>query len=71
MGNAVLKTSFSRDRFKFLLAELYFQTPEKLSVSSKTFHVEEFILCLRSTFQRVKQDSIFQSLDESMTKFKG
>ena len=49
---------------------LYLNTPEKPSDVCKTFYVEELISCLKSTFQRTRQDSVFQSLDESMTKFK-
>ena len=71
MGNAVIKATFSRDRFKLLLSKLYLNTPEKPSDACKTFYVEELLSCLKSTFQRVRQDSVFQSLDESMTKFKG
>ena len=33
--------------------------------------LEELLSCLKSTFQRIRQDSVFQSLDESVTKFKG
>ena len=33
--------------------------------------MEELIGCLKHTFQRCRQDSSFQSIDESMTKFKG
>ena len=71
MGNVVIKATFSRDRFKLLLSKLYFNMPEKPSDACKTFYVEELVSCLKSTFQRVRQDSVFQSLDESMTKFKG
>nr|XP_039259575.1 piggyBac transposable element-derived protein 2-like [Styela clava] len=71
MGNAVIKATFSRDRFKLLSSKMYFNTPKKTSDASKTFYVDELLSCLKSTFQSIRQDRVFQSLDESMTKFKG
>jgi len=53
MGNAVIKATFSRDRFKCLLSKLYFNTPEKPSDACKTFYVEELLSCLKSTFQQL------------------
>ena len=71
MGNAVIKATFSRDRFKFPLSKLYLNTPENPYDACKTFYVEELISCLKSTLQRIRQDIDFQSLNKSMTKFKG
>ena len=45
--------------------------PEKPSSAGKLYYMEELIECLKYTFQRCRQDSSFQSIDESMTKFKG
>ena len=44
--------------------------PEKPSSAGKLHYIEELIGCLKHTFQRCRQDSSFQSVDESMTKFK-
>ena len=71
MGNTLLKSTFSRDRFKLLLSKLYMIKPEKPSSAGKLYYMEELIGCLKHTFQRCRQDSSFQSIDESMTKFKG
>jgi len=38
---------------------------------SLRYYVEELFSCLLQTFQKTRQDSPFQSIDESMTKFKG
>ena len=70
MGNTLLKSTFSRDRFKLLLSKLYMNKPEKPSSAGKLY-MEELIGCLKHTFQRCRQDSSFQSINESMTKFKG
>ena len=45
--------------------------PEKPSSAGKLYYMEELIGCLKHTFQRCRQDSSFQSIDESMTRFKG
>ena len=71
MGNALIKSTFSRDRFKLLFSKIYVNSPEKPSSASKTYYVEELFSCLKHTFQKVRQDSPFESIDESMTKFKG
>ena len=71
MGNTSLNSTFSRDRFKLLLSKLYMNKPEKPSSAGKLNYMEELIGCLKHTFQRSRQDSSFQSIDESMTKFKG
>ena len=70
MGNTLLKSTFSRDRFKLLLSKLYMNNPEKPSSAGKVYYMEDLIECLKHTFQRCLQDSSFQSINESMTKFK-
>ena len=71
MGNTVLKSTFFRVRFKLFLPKLYMNNPEKPSSAGKLYYMEELIGCLKHTFQKCRQDSSFQSKDESMTKFKG
>ena len=71
MGNTLLKSTFSRDRFKLLLFKHYINKPEKPSSAGRLNYMEELIECLKHNFQRCRQDSSFQSIDESMTKFKG
>ena len=70
MGNALLKKTISRDRFKLLISKLYFAEPEKPAGASKLYYIEDVISCLKLTFQKARQDSPYQSIDESMTKFK-
>ena len=45
---------------------MYVNCPEKPSTASKTYYVEEFFSCLKYTFQKVRQNSPFKSIDESM-----
>lgn len=37
----------------------------------KTYYIDDVVSCLKQTFQKARDDSPFQSIDESMTKFKG
>ena len=71
MGNALIKSAFSRDRFKLIMSKLYVAEPDKPSQASKLYYVEDLLLCLKSTFMKYRQNSPFQSIDKSMTKFKG
>ena len=71
LGNPLMKKAFSGDRFKILMSKLYLNEPEKPSTAKKTYYVEELVPCLKSTFQKYRKDSAYQSIDESMTKFKG
>lgn len=70
LGNAMVKMSIARDRFLTIFSKLYFNQPdgEKLT---KTYYVDILTDCLKQTFQRYRDDSPYQSIDESMTKFKG
>ena len=70
MGNSLMKSEFSRDRFKVIISKLYVAEPDKPQQASKLHYVEELLLCLKSTFMKYRQNSSFQSIDESMTKFK-
>ena len=71
MGNKMLKQTFSRYRFKLLMSKIYMNHPDKPNEADKLYYVEVFINCLKITFQKYRQDSPYQSIDESMTKFKG
>lgn len=71
LGNPVIKAAIGRDRCKFLLSKLYFTDPEKPPNASKTYYLEEVLNCLKTTFKKYREDSHVQSIDESMTKFKG
>nr|CAI5853271.1 unnamed protein product [Callosobruchus analis] len=50
---------------------MYFNKPAKLQHTPKIYYVEEVMSCPKHTFQNARSDSSFQSIDESMTKFKG
>lgn len=71
MGNRTIEKAISRDRFMLLASKLYFSPPDKPPDVSKTYYVDELISCLKYTYSRCRQDSQYQSIDESMTKFKG
>lgn len=71
LGNAAIKKAISRDRCKLLLSKIYFNNPEKPPDAGKIFYVEEVVNCLKHTFTKYRTDSTFQSIDESMAKFKG
>lgn len=69
--NKCIKDAFSRDRFILLSSKMYFAPPDKGVNSSKTYYVDDLVQCLKGRYMNFRQDSAFQSIDESMTKFKG
>ncbi|KAF2366344.1 PiggyBac transposable element-derived protein [Trinorchestia longiramus] len=71
LGNEQIKTAISRDRFEILFSKLYFTNPEKPENASNIYYIEEVLSCLKHTFMACRSESSFQSIDESMTKFKG
>ncbi|XP_030751726.1 piggyBac transposable element-derived protein 4-like [Sitophilus oryzae] len=71
LGNAAIKSAISRDIFLLLHSKLYFNYPEKLKDANKIYYIEELVSCLKHTFQKSRTESTHQSIDESMTKFKG
>lgn len=71
LGNRTIQSAITRDRFKLLSSKLYFNKPVKPEGASKTYYVDELIQCLKYTFQKARTESTFQSIDESMIKFKG
>lgn len=71
LGNEAIKLVIARNRFQVLTSKLYFNSPDPPRDSSKTFYIDEVIACLKYTFPRAREDCPFQSIDESMTKFKG
>ena len=71
LGNPEIKEAISRDRFQIIFSKLYFQNPEKPENATKTYYLEEVLASLKSSFTAARSDSIYQSIDESMTKFKG
>lgn len=44
--------------------------PEKPDNAPKTYYTDDLINCLKSSFQRAREDSIFQLIDETIVKFK-
>lgn len=71
MGNTTIKNAISRDRFKLLMSKLYFNLPEKPQNCSKIYYIEELLECFKHSFQKARTNAVFQSIDESMAKFKG
>ncbi|KAF2884717.1 hypothetical protein ILUMI_21443 [Ignelater luminosus] len=65
-----IQNAISRDRFKIISSKLYFASPTKPLGCAKTY-IDDVIQCLKGTFQKCRHNSNFQSIDESMTKFKG
>jgi len=71
LGNISIQNAIARDRFKMISSKLYFASPKKPAEYCKTYYIDDVVQCLKGTFQKCRQDSSFQSIDESMTKFKG
>lgn len=71
LGNETIKNSISRNRFQLLISKLYLNDPVQPANASKGYYIEELLACLKHTFLRAWEESPFQSIDESMTKFKG
>lgn len=71
MGNHAIKSAISRNHYQLLISKLYFNNPEKGENTSKTYCVDELISCFKHTFKKAREDSPFQSIDESMAKSKG
>lgn len=71
LGYNFVKKAISRNRFQMLISKMYFNNPEKPAGADKLYYVEELINCFKHTFLEGMTDSTFQSIDESMVKFKG
>ena len=71
LGNNFIKKAISRNRFQILMSKMYFNNPEKPADADKLYYVEELMNCFKYTFSKAMTDSTFQSIDESMVKFKG
>lgn len=71
MGNHFIKRSMSRNRFQLIGSKLYFAPPEQPPNASKTYYIDDCVSCLKYSFQRCREDSARQSIDEGMVKFKG
>lgn len=71
LQNSAISEAISRDRFMLLMGKLYFNNPEKPPGASKIYQIEEILSCMKHTFLKTRSDSMFQSIDEAMTKFKG
>ena len=70
MGNSFIKSIMPRDRALFILSKLYFAEPDGVK-TSKTYYIDQVVDCINYTSMKYREDSSFQSIDESMTKFKG
>ncbi|XP_039437177.1 piggyBac transposable element-derived protein 3-like [Culex pipiens pallens] len=71
LENLLIKQTMTRDRFKLLYSKLYFNTPQKPPNAGKLYYLEKVIPMFNTSFQRVRSNSTFQSIDEMMTKCKG
>lgn len=54
-----------------MLSKLYFKDPRKPEDASKTYYIDDVIECLKTRFLNAREDSLWQSIGESMAKFKG
>ena len=70
IGNQFIKKAISRNRFQFLMSELYFNHSEKPDDATKLYYIE-LVNCIKQTFSNLISESSHQSIDESMVKFKG
>ncbi|XP_050313146.1 piggyBac transposable element-derived protein 4-like [Anthonomus grandis grandis] len=50
---------------------MYYNNPSHPENSGKLYYIEEVMSCLKHTFSKARSESTFQSIDESMVKFKG
>ncbi|KAJ6639505.1 PiggyBac transposable element-derived protein 4, partial [Pseudolycoriella hygida] len=71
LGNKAIKNAISRDRFLLLASKLYFNHPVKPKGADKLYYMEKLVKSLKHTFKRARSESTFQSVDETMVKFKG
>ena len=71
LGNQAISDGISRNRFQAIFAKLYFANPDKPQDAMKTYYLDEVLAFLKSNFAHARSDSIYQSIDEPMTKFKG
>ncbi|XP_018785568.1 PREDICTED: piggyBac transposable element-derived protein 4-like [Bactrocera latifrons] len=71
IGNDAIKSAITRDRFQLLSSKMYFASPEKPEGASKLHYIEDMLAYLKSRFLSSRMESAYQSIDESMTKFKG
>lgn len=71
LGNTAIKKAMSRDRCKLLLFKIYFNEPVKPTNADKLYYIEDVVNCLKTTFRKFRTEATFQSIDESMAKFKG
>ncbi|XP_037047253.1 piggyBac transposable element-derived protein 4-like [Bradysia coprophila] len=71
LGNKAIKNAITRDRFLLLASKLYFNHPKKPEGADKLYYMEKLVDCLKYTFKRARSESTFQSIDETMVKFKG
>ena len=71
LSNSFIKKAISRDRCTLILSKMYYTKPEKPQQSSKTYYLDELVECLKKRFQQAMTECSHQSIDETMTKFKG
>lgn len=71
LGNDLIKSAMARDRFLCIFSKLYFNSPEKPEGVSKLFYLEKVLPMFNSSFQRMRSNSVHQSIDEMMVKFLG
>ena len=71
LRNECISKAITRDRFRFVFSKMYFADPQKPSDASKTYYIDDVVRCFKYTFAKSFSESNRQSIDESMTKFKG
>ena len=71
LGNSAISDGISRNRFQKIFSKLYFSDPNKPQDATKTYFLDKILTCLKSNFINTRSDSTYQSIDKSMTKFKG
>lgn len=70
LGNKAIKNAITRDRFLLLASKLYFNHPVKPEGADRLYYMEKLVKCLKHIFKRVRTESTFQSIDETMVKYK-
>ena len=70
LSNSAIKEAIARDKFQMIFSKLYFQNPEKPNNATKLYYLEEILACLKSSFSAARSEITYQSIDETMKKFK-
>ncbi|XP_055910882.1 uncharacterized protein LOC129945247 [Eupeodes corollae] len=70
-GEIKIVIGLKMSRLEMRQYKMQFHGIEKPDGAGKTYYIDDIVECLKHRFLRARQDSPFESSDESMTEFKG